>query len=133
MLRPAVNEILKDGQSYYSLVIAVAKRARQIAQEAEEEHIVLTEKPVKIAVNELAAGKYKSVEPEHIRFYPMMRPAWQWIRRLTILISCIIMPSRWSLRPFCSRECGCWYLLEAVTASGRGLCLAESRSQVWKS
>ena len=59
MLRPAVNEILKDGQSYYSLVIAVAKRARQIAQEAEEEHIVLTEKPV-------AAGKYKIVEPEHI-------------------------------------------------------------------
>lgn len=50
MLRPAVSEILKDGQSYYSLVIAVAKRARQIAQEAEEEHIVLTEKPVKIAV-----------------------------------------------------------------------------------
>lgn len=39
MLRPAVSEILKDGQSYYSLVIAVAKRARQIAQEAEEEHI----------------------------------------------------------------------------------------------
>ena len=66
MLRPAVNEILKDGQSYYSLVIAVAKRARQIAQEAEEEHIVLTEKPFKIAVNELAAGKYKIVEPEHI-------------------------------------------------------------------
>lgn len=25
MLRPAVNEILKDGQSYYSLVIAVAQ------------------------------------------------------------------------------------------------------------
>ena len=40
MLRPAVNEILKDGQSYYSLVIAVAKRARQIAQEAEEEPLV---------------------------------------------------------------------------------------------
>ena len=66
MQRPAVNEILKEGQSYYSLVIAVAKRARQIAQDAEEEHIVLTEKPVKIAVHALAAGKYKIVEPENI-------------------------------------------------------------------
>ena len=66
MQRPAVNEILKEGQSYYSLVIAVAKRARQIAQDAEEEHIVLTEQPVKIAVNEIASGKYKIVEPENI-------------------------------------------------------------------
>ena len=70
MLRPAVNEILKNGQSYYSLVIAVAKRARQIAQEAEDEHIVLTEKPGKIAVNELAAGKYRIVEPENIGEVP---------------------------------------------------------------
>lgn len=70
MLRPAVNEILKNGQSYYSLVIAVAKRARQIAQEAEDEHIVLTEKPVKIAVNELAAGKYRIVEPDNIGEVP---------------------------------------------------------------
>ena len=70
MQRPAVNEILKEGQSYYSLVIAVAKRARQIAQDAEEEHIVLTEKPVKIAVNEIASGKYKIVEPENMRETP---------------------------------------------------------------
>ena len=56
MLRPAVSEILKEGQSYYSLVIAVAKRAREIAQNAEDEHIIMTEKPVKIAVQELAAG-----------------------------------------------------------------------------
>ncbi len=47
-------------------MIAVSNRARQIAQEAEEEHNFLTENPVKIAVNELAAGKYKIVEPEHI-------------------------------------------------------------------
>lgn len=66
MLRPAVSEILKDNQSYYSLVIAIAKRARQIAQEAEDESIVLTEKPVKMAVQELAAGKFKILEPENI-------------------------------------------------------------------
>ncbi len=66
MLRPAVNEILKDGQSCYSLVISVAKRARQISQEAEDKGIILMENPVKMAVNELAAGKIKIVEPENI-------------------------------------------------------------------
>ena len=30
MLRPAVSQILKNNESYYSLVIAVAKRAREI-------------------------------------------------------------------------------------------------------
>ena len=70
-LMKVVNSDVEPGEapvvnSRYSIVIAAAKRARQIAQEAEEEHIVLTEKPVKIAVNELAAGKYKIVEPEHI-------------------------------------------------------------------
>ena len=38
MLRPAINDILKDGQSYYSLVVAVAKRAREITEESEKEH-----------------------------------------------------------------------------------------------
>lgn len=66
MLRPSVNEILHDDQSYYSLVIAVAKRAREIAREAEEEQIVLTEKPVKLAVNEFASGKYRILESENI-------------------------------------------------------------------
>ncbi|MBR6607714.1 MAG: DNA-directed RNA polymerase subunit omega [Oscillospiraceae bacterium] len=70
MLRPAVSEILKEGQSYYSLVIAVAKRAREIAQNAEDEHIIMTEKPVKIAVQELAAGKFKIIEPENVGVNP---------------------------------------------------------------
>lgn len=70
MLRPAVSEILKEGQSYYSLVIAVAKRAREIAQKAEDEHIIMTEKPVKIAVQELAAGKFKIIEPENVGVNP---------------------------------------------------------------
>lgn len=62
MLRPAMTQILKNNESYYSLVVAVAKRARQIAQEAEDENIVLIEKPVKMAVEEFAAGKYRIVE-----------------------------------------------------------------------
>ena len=46
MLRPAMTQILKNNESYYSLVVAVAKRARQIAQEAEDNHEILIEKPV---------------------------------------------------------------------------------------
>ena len=66
MLRPAMTQILKNNESYYSLVVAVAKRARQIAQEAEDNHEILIEKPVKVAVEEFAAGKYRIVENDDI-------------------------------------------------------------------
>ena len=36
MLRPAMTQILKPGESYYKFVVAVAKKAREIAAEAEE-------------------------------------------------------------------------------------------------
>ena len=35
MLRPAMTQILKPGESYYKFVVAVAKKAREIAAEAE--------------------------------------------------------------------------------------------------
>ena len=59
MLRPAMSQIIKKDDSNYRFVVAVAKRAREIAEEAEEEKIPLEEKPVKLAVEEFAAGKYK--------------------------------------------------------------------------
>lgn len=62
MLKPAVTDIIGKEQSRYSLVIATAKRARVIAEEAELHGDILIEKPVKIAVNELANGKYKIVD-----------------------------------------------------------------------
>ncbi|MCQ2458827.1 MAG: DNA-directed RNA polymerase subunit omega [Ruminococcus sp.] len=61
MLRPAVNEIISKNESCYSLVIAVAKRARTIANELYENNETLEEKPVKTAVEELASGKCKIV------------------------------------------------------------------------
>lgn len=67
MLRPAVNQILKNNESYYSLVIAVAKRAREIADEAFEKKEVLNEKPVKTAVDEFAVGEYKIIEDPRLR------------------------------------------------------------------
>lgn len=61
MLRPAVNQIISKNESCYSLVIAVAKRAREIADELYENEMMLEEKPVKTAVEEIASGKYKIV------------------------------------------------------------------------
>ncbi len=61
MLRPAVNQIISKNESCYSLVIAVAKRARTIADELYNSGQTLEEKPVKTAVEELASGKCKIV------------------------------------------------------------------------
>ncbi|MBR1822674.1 MAG: DNA-directed RNA polymerase subunit omega [Ruminococcus sp.] len=61
MLRPAVNQIISKNESCYSLVIAVARRAREIADELYEKGETLEEKPVKTAVEELASGKCKIV------------------------------------------------------------------------
>ena len=61
MLRPAVNQIITKNESCYSLVIAVAKRARQISEDLYQNGETLEEKPVKTAVEELASGKCKIV------------------------------------------------------------------------
>ena len=57
MLYPPVAELLKHVDSRYLLVNVVAQRARQIASEAEEYHEELTEKPVTLAIREVAEGK----------------------------------------------------------------------------
>ncbi|MCM1506398.1 MAG: DNA-directed RNA polymerase subunit omega [Ruminococcus flavefaciens] len=61
MLRPAVNQIISKNESCYSLVIAVAKRAREISEELYRTDQTLEEKPVKTAVEEIASGKCKIV------------------------------------------------------------------------
>ncbi|MBQ6181596.1 MAG: DNA-directed RNA polymerase subunit omega [Ruminococcus sp.] len=61
MLRPAVNQIISKNESCYSLVIAVARRAREIAQDLYDRGETLEEKPVKTAVEEIASGKCKIV------------------------------------------------------------------------
>jgi len=66
MLKPSLAQILKKDESYYSLVVAVAKRAREIAEESEKEKISLTEKPVQLAVEDFAFGKYYLIESKNI-------------------------------------------------------------------
>ena len=62
MLEPSMKELLKQVPSRYMLVNVVAQRARQIANTAEEEDFVLNEKPVSLAIRELAEGKV-TVQP----------------------------------------------------------------------
>ena len=57
MLYPPVADLLKNVDSRYLLVNVVAQRARQIAQEAEEVQEELPEKPVTLAIREVAEGK----------------------------------------------------------------------------
>ncbi len=92
MLRPSMYQIIGKNDSYYSLVIGIAKRAREIAEQhcREKEaakaaadkraklngeqkgrlddktikQIVLEENPVKTAVDEFAAGKYRLADPD---------------------------------------------------------------------
>lgn len=62
MLKLSVSDIVKGNENCYSLVIAVAKRARAIAEKAEEEGEILDEKPVQMAVQEFIEGKYHIVD-----------------------------------------------------------------------
>ncbi len=57
MLYPPVADLLKNVESRYLLVNVVAQRARQIAAEAEEYQEELPEKPVTLAIQEVAEGK----------------------------------------------------------------------------
>ena len=62
MLRPAVSQLITKNESYYSLVVAVAKRAREIADDVYNKNQILEEKPVRTAVEEFACGKCRLVE-----------------------------------------------------------------------
>ena len=57
MLYPPVADLLKNMESRYLLVNVVAQRARQVAEEAEILQEDLPDKPVTIAIREVADGK----------------------------------------------------------------------------
>ena len=66
MLYPPVADLLKNVDSRYLLVNVVAHRARQIALEAEVFQEELPEKPVTLAIQEVADGKLSaSVKAEY--------------------------------------------------------------------
>ena len=57
MLYPAMSKLTSYIPNRYMLVTGVARRARQIAEESEETGIKLEEKPVTLAIHEVADGK----------------------------------------------------------------------------
>ena len=57
MLYPPVADLLKNVDSRYLLVNVVARRAREIAAQADEMQEELTEKPVTLAIWEVADGE----------------------------------------------------------------------------
>lgn len=57
MLYPAMNKLTARVPNRYMLVNVVARRARQLASEAEENGEHLSEKPVTLAIHEVAEGK----------------------------------------------------------------------------
>lgn len=57
MLYPAMNKLTQYVPNRYMMVNVVARRARQIAIEAKQQNVHLTEKPVTLAICEVADGK----------------------------------------------------------------------------
>ena len=66
MLYPAMNELLAQVPSRYQLMNVVAARARKIASRAEEEGLLLEDKPVSIAIREIAEGCLNDTEEEMV-------------------------------------------------------------------
>ena len=58
MLYPAMTKLTEHIPNRYMMVIVVARRARQIAQEAEVNGEPLEEKPVTLAIDEVAEGLF---------------------------------------------------------------------------
>ena len=67
MLYPPVADLLKNVDSRYLLVNVVAHRARQIAVEAEAFQEELPEKPVTLAIQEVAGGKLSATVKEEYK------------------------------------------------------------------
>ena len=57
MLYPAMNKLTEYIPNRYMMVNVVARRARQIANEAEENGEILDKKPVSMAIDEVYYGK----------------------------------------------------------------------------
>lgn len=57
MIEPGINKLMKNVDSRYTLVMMVAKRARELAEENSTPLVnIKTDKTVTIAANEIAEG-----------------------------------------------------------------------------
>lgn len=61
MIKPGISELMKDMDSRYTLAMIVAKRARELALDTATPLVKSkSDKPVTVAVEEVAAGKLES-------------------------------------------------------------------------
>lgn len=65
MLYPAMNKLTQYIPNRYMMVNVVARRARQIAIEAQHRDEPLDEKPVTLAINEVAEGRFDAQVHRH--------------------------------------------------------------------
>ena len=64
MFKPSIDDMLAGKQSRYSLVIGVAKRAREISNDYNERGEICDDKPVLLAVEDFKNHKYEIVEQD---------------------------------------------------------------------
>lgn len=55
MLNPSIGILIRNTESRYKLVLDVAKRAREIAKEAQDNNQIIIEKPVTLAMDQMSA------------------------------------------------------------------------------
>ncbi len=65
MLYPPMSSLLDRIDSRYLLVNVIARRSRDISEEAERNDEHLEKKPVSLAIDELARGEYTAVPAHH--------------------------------------------------------------------
>lgn len=63
MLNPSLTNLLKNGESKYTLVMVTSKRARQLIDNAKPMVDTNSKKPVTIALEELLEGKLEYISP----------------------------------------------------------------------
>ncbi len=64
MYKPSIDDMLAGKQSRYSLVIGVAKRAREISDDFNERGEICDDKPVLLAVEDFKNHKYEIIEQD---------------------------------------------------------------------
>lgn len=74
MLHPSMSELLTKIDNRYLLVNVTAKRARELAEEAEENEITLAEKPVKLALDDIMSGRIVVLPQEEEAEAPQAQP-----------------------------------------------------------
>lgn len=58
MLNPSIGKLIENYDNRYRLVTDIARCAREVSEDAEQQGEILIEKPVSIAINKLASEKH---------------------------------------------------------------------------